>query len=145
MRLLHRCVTSCCALLFCARILSAQDGVALYKKNCALCHDAGVERVPTRETLKAMSPERVLAAMESGAMISMASRLSAAERRAVAEFVTGKSFGKALDMTPSPQAMCGPARAKFTDPLAGPIWNGWGVNLANARYQDATMAGITVV
>jgi len=136
-------MTSCFVLLFCACILSAQDGVALYKKNCALCHDAGVERVPTRETLNAMSPERVLAAMESGAMISMASRLSAAERRAVAEFVSGKSLGKALDMTPSLQAMCGPMKEGFADPLAGPIWNGWGVNLANTRYQDATMAGIS--
>jgi hypothetical protein len=70
MRLLHRCVTSSCALLFCPCLLSAQDGAALYKKNCALCHDARVEHVPNRETLKAMSPERVLAAMESGAMIS---------------------------------------------------------------------------
>jgi polyvinyl alcohol dehydrogenase (cytochrome) len=145
MRLLHRCVTSSCALLFCPCLLSAQDGAALYKKNCALCHDARVEHVPNRETLKAMSPERVLAAMESGAMISMASRLSAPERRAVAEFVTGESLGKALEMTPSPQAMCGPAQEKFTDPLAGPIWNGWGVNLANTRYQEAAMAGINVV
>jgi mono/diheme cytochrome c family protein len=86
MRLPHRCVRSSCALLFCSCIVSAQDGAPLYKRNCALCHDAGVERVPNREALKAMSPERVLAAMESGAMISMASRLSAAERRAVAEF-----------------------------------------------------------
>lgn len=37
MRVLHRCVTSSCALLFCACILSAQDGAAVYKKNCALC------------------------------------------------------------------------------------------------------------
>jgi polyvinyl alcohol dehydrogenase (cytochrome) len=144
MRLLQRCVTNGCVLLFCAYHASAQDGGALYKKNCGLCHDARVERVPSRETLKAMSSERVLAVMESGAMISMASRLSAPERRAVAEFVTGKSLGKALEMTPSPQAMCGPGQEKFTDPLAGPIWNGWGVNLANARYQEAAMAGITV-
>jgi polyvinyl alcohol dehydrogenase (cytochrome) len=144
MRLLHGCAASSCAFLFCACILSAQDGGTLYKKNCGLCHDARVERVPSRETLKAMSSERVLAAMESGAMISMASRLSAPERRAVAEFVTGKSLGKALEMTPSPQAMCGPGQEKFTDPLAGPIWNGWGVNLANARYQEAAMAGISV-
>ena len=144
MRLLQRCATNGCVLLFCAYHVSAQNGGALYKKNCGLCHDASVERVPSRDTLKAMSPERVLAAMESGAMISMASRLSAPERRAVAEFVTGKSLGKALEMTPSPQAMCGPGQEKFTDPLAGPSWNGWGVNLANARYQEAPMAGITV-
>lgn len=118
MRLLHRCVIFCGALLFCSGVLSAQDGAALYKKNCASCHETGVERTPDRAALQAMSPERVLAAMESGAMISMARRLSAAERRAVAEFVTRKSFGKALEMTPSAQAMCGPAQEKFADPLA---------------------------
>jgi polyvinyl alcohol dehydrogenase (cytochrome) len=143
MRLLHRCVTGCCGLLFSASLLLAQDGAALYKKHCALCHEAGIERVPARETLKAMSPERVLAAMESGAMISMASPLSAAERRAVAEFVTGKSLGKALEITPSPQAMCGSTQEKFTDPLTSPMWNGWGVNLANTRYQGDSMARIT--
>jgi polyvinyl alcohol dehydrogenase (cytochrome) len=143
MRLLHWCVTGCCGLLFSASLLLAQDGAALYKKHCALCHEAGIERVPARETLKAMSPERVLAAMESGAMISMASPLSAAERRAVAEFVTGKSFGKALEITPSPQAMCGSTQEKFTDPLTSPMWNGWGVNLANTRYQGDSMARIT--
>jgi polyvinyl alcohol dehydrogenase (cytochrome) len=143
MRLLHRCVTGCCGLLFSASLLLAQDGAALYKKHCALCHEAGIERVPARETLKAMSPERVLAAMESGAMISMASLLSAAERRAVAEFVSGKSLGKALEITPSPQAMCGSTQEKFTDPLTSPMWNGWGVNLANTRYQGDSMARIT--
>jgi len=143
MRLLLRCVTGCCGLLFSASLLLAQDAAALFKKHCALCHEAGIEHVPARETLKAMSPERVLAAMESGAMISMASSLSAAERRAVAEFVTGKSLGKALEITPSPQAMCGSTQEKFTDPLTSPMWNGWGVNLANTRYQGDSMARLT--
>jgi hypothetical protein len=38
MRLHHRCVTFCCALLFCSCILLAQDGAALFKKNCASNH-----------------------------------------------------------------------------------------------------------
>ena len=95
MKLLERCGASSCVILFCASILSAQDGEPLYKRTCAACHDSGAERVPGRETLKAMTPERVLAAMESGAMIAMASRLSVGERRAVAEFITGKSLGRA--------------------------------------------------
>ena len=39
-----------------------------------------------------MTPERVLAALEAGAMLSMASGRTGAERRAIAEFVTGKTF-----------------------------------------------------
>ena len=143
MWLLQRCVANSCVLLFCASLLSAQDGATLYKKTCASCHDAGVERVPTRETLKAMSPERVLTAMESGAMMPMASRLSSAERRAIAELVTGKSLGQGLQIAPLAQAMCAEAPGVFTDPLAGPQWNGWGANVANTRSQDAATAGFT--
>jgi polyvinyl alcohol dehydrogenase (cytochrome) len=41
-------------------------GGAMYRQSCAPCHDAGVERAPQRTALKAMSPERVLDAMENG-------------------------------------------------------------------------------
>ena len=143
MKLLERCAASSCAILFCASLLSAQDGEALYKRTCAACHDSGAERVPSRETLKTMTPERVLAAMESGAMIAMASRLSAAERGVVAEFVTGKSLGRASATAPSPRVMCAEARGVSNDLLSGPQWSGWGANLANTRFQDAATAGIT--
>jgi polyvinyl alcohol dehydrogenase (cytochrome) len=90
-----------------------------------------------------MTAERVLAALESGAMISMASRNTAAERRAIAQYVTGKSLSKKdVDMTPAPQAMC-PAAGNYTNPLAGPIWNGWGDNTFNTRFQEGSTAGFT--
>jgi polyvinyl alcohol dehydrogenase (cytochrome) len=143
MKLLERCAASSCVILFCASILSAQDGEPLYKRTCAACHDSGAERVPGRETLKAMTPERVLAAMESGAMIAMASRLSVGERRAVAEFITGKSLGRASTTVLSPQAMCAEAHSASNDLLSGPQWSGWGANLANTRAQNAATAGFT--
>jgi polyvinyl alcohol dehydrogenase (cytochrome) len=138
------CTASCLALLIiAARPASAQDGAASYKQNCASCHDAGVDRAPNREALQSMTAERVLAALESGAMISMASRSSAADRRAIAQFVTGKSLSKSdLDMTPAPRSMCA-AAGNFTDPLTGPLWNGWGENTSNTRYQDGSGAGFT--
>ena len=142
MPLFHRFVTSCCAVLLSASILSAQDGPALYKKSCAVCHDAGVGRAPSRETLHAMTPRQVLAAMESGAMISMAASLTEAERRAIAEFVTAKSLGQDSDMAPSKQAMCGAASGDFRDPLAEPHWLGWGNDLANTRFQDVPASGL---
>src|SRR6202163_3769336 len=138
------CTASCLALLIiAARPASAQDGAASYKQNCASCHDAGVDRAPNREALQSMTAERVLAALESGAMISMASRSSAADRRAIAQFVTGKSLSKSdLDMTPAPRSMCA-AAGNFTDPLTGPLWNGWGENTSNTRFQDGAGAGFT--
>ena len=114
----------------------APDGAALYRDNCASCHDAGAARAPSRDALRAMSAERVLTALESGLMVTMASRNSTAERRAIAEFVTGKSFSEPLSTKPSAQAMCAAAPGAF-NASAGPMWNGWGLNDANTRFQDA--------
>jgi len=120
---------------------AADDGPTLYKQLCESCHEAGTERAPSRDVLRAMTPERVLTAMESGPMLSMAAGRTGVERRAIAEFITGKSFSQALSTTPSPQTMCN-AGGEF-NPLAGPRWSAWGVNTSNTRYQDAAMAGLT--
>ncbi len=88
-----------------------------------------------------MTPERVLTAMEGGPMLSMAAGRTGVERRAIAEYVTGKPFAQAFSTTPSPQAMCR-AGGEF-NPLSGPRWNAWGVNASNTRYQDAAMAGLS--
>src|SRR5438874_9803401 len=86
---------------------SAQDGAALYRRDCAACHDMGVDRAPARDALQTMTAERVLTAMESGPMISMASRDNGAERRAIAQFVTGKSLSaRDLSTLPAQGAMC---------------------------------------
>ncbi len=121
----------------------AQDGGAIYQRSCAPCPDHGTDRAPSREALRGMSPERVLAAMESGPMISMAVRQTTAARRAIAEFVTGKSFDHPLETAPSAAAMCTAPAPEFSDPAAGPNWNGWGQNLLNTRFQNAKEAGIS--
>lgn len=144
MRLLLSCFAGSFLLLFCASLLSAQDGATLYKSTCAFCHDAGIERAPSPEVLKAMSPEQVLAVMETGAMTTMASLLSAAQRRAVAEFVTNKPFGQPLETNPSEQAMCAERTGNFIDPQTRPLWNGWGASLSNTRFQDAAASGLSI-
>src|SRR5277367_5235909 len=140
-----RCVASSLLLLWSALFISAQDGAAIYQRSCAPCHDKGADRAPTHEALRAMSPERVLAAMETGPMISMANRQSAAARRAIAEFVTGKSFAHPMDTAPAAAAMCTSPAPEFGDPSASgsPLWNGWGQNLLNTRFQTAAQAGLS--
>jgi polyvinyl alcohol dehydrogenase (cytochrome) len=126
--------------------LAAQDGEKLYKSNCASCHDGGVERAPLLSTLRLYFPERILAAMESGPMISMANRASTADRRAIAEYVSGRKMAQPLNLTPASDAMC-PADVKAADPLnsglTGPVWSAWGKDTSNARFQDEVMAGLT--
>ena len=62
-------VSRCCSSS--ATPLLAQDGASVYRAACASCHDAGIDRAPDRAALMTMTPERVLASLESGSMISM--------------------------------------------------------------------------
>jgi polyvinyl alcohol dehydrogenase (cytochrome) len=115
------------------------DAAVLYKRSCASCHDAGINRAPDRQALRVMPAERVLASMETGTMITMANNRTAAERRALAEFLTGKSLATPLVTTPAPKAMC-QTPTPF-DRSAGPQWSGWGLDASNSRYQPN--AGLT--
>src|SRR5678815_1370813 len=144
MRLRSRVIVSLASLVVVLYSVAAaaDDGPTLYKQLCASCHDAGTERAPNRDALRSMTPERVLTAMESGPMLSMASGRTGVERRAIAEFVTGKKFSEAFSTKPSPQAMCRAVAGEFANPLTGPAWNGWGANTQNTRYQDGKMAGL---
>src|ERR1700756_887395 len=48
---------------------SAQDGAALFKSYCAICHGAGNNsdsRAPGRDLLAQLSPEQILQALEKG-------------------------------------------------------------------------------
>jgi polyvinyl alcohol dehydrogenase (cytochrome) len=104
----------------------------------------GVNRAPDMDVLRAMSADRVLAAMETGPMISMATARSAAERRAIAEAVTGKKLRNSLDVSPLPKAMCAATNRTAFNPNSGPTWNGWaGTGSTNTRFQDARSAGLT--
>jgi polyvinyl alcohol dehydrogenase (cytochrome) len=78
--------------------------------------------------------------METGSMITMANNRTAADRRAIAEFLTGKSLSAPLVTTPAQAAMC-KAKEAF-NPNAGARWIGWGQNTNNTRFQDGTGAGI---
>jgi len=120
----------------------AQDGAALYRRDCAACHDMGVDRAPSRDALQTMTAERVLAAMESGPMISMASRDSGADRRAIAQYVTGKALSaRDLSTTPPQSAIC--TSTGVSTPAGGANWNGWGNGTDNARHQKGASAGVT--
>jgi polyvinyl alcohol dehydrogenase (cytochrome) len=125
----------------------APDGAELYKRSCAQCHDNGTNRAPNRDSFKALAAERVLSAMETGSMITMANNRTAAERRAIAEFLTGKSLNNPLVTAPPQAAMCTAAGrsgpAETFNPNAGPRWTGWGQNTSTTRFQDGAGAGLT--
>jgi polyvinyl alcohol dehydrogenase (cytochrome) len=118
------------------------DGPGLYKRLCASCHDTGLNRAPQRDALLTMTAERVLASMETGTMVTMATNRTAAERRALAEFLAGKRLGTALNTTPPAAAMCRTRNASF-EPASGPRWAAWGGTSANTRFQDGQDARLS--
>ncbi len=111
------------------RAAAAQDGAALYKELCSSCHDTAVDRAPSREALRAMSPQRILESLEAGPMVTMTQLRTAAERRAIAEYASGRSFGTPFSIAPAPKAMCTTGRGTFTMTAGAPVWNGFGQNL----------------
>jgi len=110
------------------------EGAALYQRLCSNCHDNGVGRAPNRAAFLDMPAERVLAAVETGSMVTMANNRTAAERRTIAEWLTGKSLSTPLVTTPPAKAMC-QSRTTFTA-TSGPQWSGWGQNASNTRFQS---------
>ena len=90
-------------------VVAAQDGATVYKKYCAACHDSGAERAPNREALRQMPPERILLSLESGVMVIHGSFRTGGERRALAEFLSGKRFGEAVSTRLPGSARCSEA------------------------------------
>jgi len=73
----------------------------------------------------------------------MASRVNGAERRAIAQYITGKTLsGRDQVNTPTSADRCS-ARGDFATPLTGNNWNGWGNNTNNTRFQPAPAASLT--
>lgn len=121
----------------------AQTAAALYASNCAQCHDSQSPsvRAPPRALLRAMTPDAVARALESGSMAAMAAKLTPAERVAVAEYVTGQKVAPAAASASGGAGNCPGDSPALSPTLAVPGWNGWGNGLANTRFQAD--AGIT--
>jgi polyvinyl alcohol dehydrogenase (cytochrome) len=121
----------------CAAALAAQppDGAAIFARDCAGCHD-GVEgsRAPKPDILRQRSPEAILSALTAGGMRPQGGRLSGAERRAVAEYLSGRPIGG--DITGASQGRCSvPAPVN----PASSSWPGWAPSLTNTRFQPQSM------
>lgn len=145
-RTLNICVLTAVGLLWSplsVRIASAQSGIALFEQHCASCHaaPAAASRAPNQDSLMQMAPETILDALTNGSMVANASALSTDQKRALAEYLAGRPLGAAKTGEASAMKNRCPT-TPFADPLKGPAWNGWGVDVANTRYQPAAAAGL---
>ena len=108
----------------------AQDGAALFEKNCASCHrPSNNTRAPLREALARMPRAAILAALETGSMKTQGAALTVAERGAITGFLSTAT------MTAEPHiGFCSTPAPKLTGAIG---WNGWGVDLSNTRFQPS--------
>src|SRR2546425_6915605 len=138
----HRFVFLLICLFFMPALIFAQDGAALYRRHCAMCHEAGAQtRAPSHEALRQLTPERIVYALESIAspMSAVGLARTREERRALATYLSGKPFGteKPLDME-----RLGCKQSEAFDPASGSAWNGWSPDPSNNRFQSAAAAGL---
>src|SRR6266478_4822710 len=102
------------------------SGEAVFERYCATCHDHPDGRIPPRDALKAMSPQRILRTLDFGLMMSIAYPIKREDRVAVAKFLGG-----AADEAPiGREAFC-----KADHPIMPAIsqanWNGWSPGQTN--------------
>jgi polyvinyl alcohol dehydrogenase (cytochrome) len=116
------------------------DGRALYTEHCAGCHDGGDARAPSTDAIRRHAPQAIVDALTAGSMRYQGLPLAGAERRAIAEFVTGRSVRGAVAGDAAGRCSGAPP---FGDPAAGPAWLGWSPSLDNAHYQPAADAVLT--
>jgi len=115
------------------------SGQAVYEKRCGACHDKGGERIPPRAALEKLPVSRILRAMDSGVMMTVAYPLGRSEREAVATYI-GKS---GPEPGPPASAFCSDRTVSIAKAPKF-VWNGWSPAADNARFQPAAAAGLTI-
>ena len=115
----------------------AQSPDELFQTRCAQCHNAGnAVGAPLPDTLRQMSWQAILTALETGKMTGIGDTLSPAQREAISKFL-----GTAASQPTLPSSKCSAVPQRGKD---GADWNGWS-DAANTRFQPARSAGLTGV
>jgi polyvinyl alcohol dehydrogenase (cytochrome) len=117
-------------------------GDFIYAERCASCHEGGaVARVPSREAVAAMPVPRIVAALETGGVMAVQGKeLTSEQRQAVAAFLSKATAVGTGDPTPG---LCTNPSATIADLASMPLWNGWGNDAANTRFQNEKGAGLS--
>lgn len=128
--------------------LAADDraiGKEAFDKACAACHgEPPAPRALPRDQMAKLPPERIYKAQVAGLMVMNAAALSDLEKRAVAIYLSEIPWGSVPDeKTPETLATCPDPQPMPADALRRPHWSGWGLDLDNSHFQDATNAGLT--
>ena len=107
------------------------SGEPYFRANCGSCHEPAIPGADSREQMLKYSPEEVYDNLMHGSMWQYASSMNQAQVFGVVRYLTGKSPVPAFNLKADPN-MC-----PSDTPLQpnGPMWNGWGPEVNNMRYQ----------
>ncbi|CAN7557843.1 PQQ-binding-like beta-propeller repeat protein [Phenylobacterium sp. LjRoot219] len=115
-----------------------QRGAEIYIERCGSCHDAGVNRAPSKVMLSMVAPRSIEATLSQGVMKAMAEGLSDEDKRSVAEYIAQKRLQAA---PPSPR-MCAAGASPF-DLNEPPPLAGWGFAPGSVHAIPPETAGLT--
>jgi polyvinyl alcohol dehydrogenase (cytochrome) len=117
----------------------AQDGEVIYQSLCAACHtNPPDETTPRIDALQLLNANSIVDALTSGVMRLQGQALNGEQRVQVAEYLAGAPVTERVARFDRGQCQAEPGLPNLT---AGGIWNGWGPDTSNSRYQAA--AGMT--
>ncbi|MDX1562076.1 MAG: PQQ-binding-like beta-propeller repeat protein, partial [Gammaproteobacteria bacterium] len=114
----------------------AQDGETVFETFCAACHtDAPVdESIPAADALRRLDANSIVATLTSGTMRLQGLALTAEQHVQVAEYLAGAPVAERVARFEQGQCVVAPPLPTLS---AGGIWNGWGPDRTNSRYQAA--------
>jgi len=113
-----------------------------FTESCAVCHgNKSVARAPEVATLRQMTPESIYAALTTGSMREQAANLSDDVKRALTVYLAGRQPG--IAQVADAKAMTNRCSSNPPIVLSAAAWNGWGVDMANSRYQTGSAAGLS--
>jgi polyvinyl alcohol dehydrogenase (cytochrome) len=111
-------------------------GAAIYHARCQACHEGQAPKAPSRTFVEMMTPEAIYGALSVGIMQRQATGLDDADKRHVAEYLSGVAFGaKAPPLSPP----CTGAAERF-DTHRAPDAVGFGFVPENTHFIRAEAA-----
>ena len=111
------------------------DGALVFANHCAICHASNsTTRAPLLESLRQMSKTSIFTALQTGEMRAQGAKITKAERLAVADYLADPKTSTRLS---------GYCSTNVDPPISSPRWDGWSIDATNARFQPASVAGLT--
>lgn len=112
----------------------------VFNRICSNCHNnTPPPRAMRSEQLRTLAPEKIFFAIDKGLMAMYVLSFTPERKKALAEFITGKTLGATAE-APEELQRCAKSDPLPANALAQPHWSGWGIDLENTRFQPAAQA-----